>query len=288
MRREDLEEARNDRDLHVRATHRAHEVQRRLVAADRRCEEDAVDLILLDDLRDLVGPAEDRRRRLGVVAVEEAHELEAVLGMRLDLALHEPSLRPTADHERAPRRHHARKDPASDRAADDGHEQQSGGEEERGFDRGVDPPVEEERDALGEDQVRQRAGQHGVEEIPHLVEAGNGDPQVVVLVQVIRGERSDPHERSRHGDQEEKPPRRRHRRKRAQLVGDEVREDVRRREREEIADDQHPRAPTLQPRSTRRPRPAPDILQPSTHQNDLSFGLRSGDELSLGAPGCIL
>ena len=51
--REDLEVPWHDRDLHVWATNRADEIERLLVAADGRREQHAVDVMLVDEPRDL-------------------------------------------------------------------------------------------------------------------------------------------------------------------------------------------------------------------------------------------
>ena len=92
VRGEDLEVARHDRDLDVRTPHGPDEVQGLFVRANRGREQHAVDLELVDDVRDVVGAPEHRRRqRLLGVAVEEADDLEAVLGMRRDLAEDEQS-----------------------------------------------------------------------------------------------------------------------------------------------------------------------------------------------------
>ena len=126
MRGEDLEVARHDRDLHVGTLHGAHEVERLLVAADRGREQDAIDLELVDDSGDVLRCAEElARERRRAVAVEEADDLEAVLGVRHDLAVDEECLLAAADDQRPPRLQQAREHPASDRAAGDRDQQRA-------------------------------------------------------------------------------------------------------------------------------------------------------------------
>ena len=92
VRREDLEVARHDRDLHVGPAHRAHEVERLLVARrpTRRAgrgRSRSSSTIVGDVGRASRAPA--RAAVVVAVAVEEADDLEAVLGVRLDLAVDE-------------------------------------------------------------------------------------------------------------------------------------------------------------------------------------------------------
>ena len=175
--------------------------------------------------------------------------------MRLDLAVDEERLVAAADDQRPARLHHAREDPAADRAARDRNQQQRDAEEDEGLDRRVDPPAEEVVDTLREEQVAERADEHRVEEVARLVEARDRDLEAVVVVEVVGGEDRQPDERRRDGDESEEPRRARHRRQRRDPVGDQVRDRVRQREHRQVAQREDARASpaqTVLPRRRRR------------------------------------
>src|SRR5205085_266382 len=67
--------------------------------------------------------------------------LEAVLRVCAELALDALRLRAAADHEGAPRPHHAREDPATDCPAHERHERRRGEQEDRRLERARDPPT---------------------------------------------------------------------------------------------------------------------------------------------------
>ena len=237
--------------------HRPEEVERLFVAPDGGCDQDPVDLVGVDDPGDLGGGADHRLRQprvLLALGAEEADDLEPVLRMRLDLPVDQQRLVAAADDERAARLHHAREDPASDRATRDGDQDQRDPEEDEGLGRGVHPPVEEVVDTLREEQVAKRADEHRVEEVSRLVEARDRDLEAVVVVELVRGEDRQPDERRRHGDEREEPRRARDGRQRRDPVGDQIGDRVGDREHREIAEREDARASPPQPVLPRRRR----------------------------------
>ena len=157
VRGEDLEVARDDRDLDVGPADRPDHVEHLLVARHRRREQHPVDLELVHDRCHVARRPEDRAELAVTLAVEEADDLEAVLGVRLELPVDELCLGAAAHDERAARLHQAREEPASNGAAGDRDEDEGRDQEQRRLDRRVDPPAGEMAQALGEDQEDQRA-----------------------------------------------------------------------------------------------------------------------------------
>jgi hypothetical protein len=214
----------------------------------------------------LLGSAEDRRRKVACgVSVEKADHLQAVLRMRLDLAEDEASLVAAADDQRAARRHHTREDPAADRSASDRDEDERRTHEEERLDGRVNPPVEEVVDRLRDDQVPQRADQQRVQEVADLVEARDGDPQVVVVVELVRREDAEPDDGCGDPEHDEEPGVRRDRRKRRDAVGDGVRRRVRDEERQEVDACEHPGPATAEPARRSERRRTTGGLRPGAH-----------------------
>ena len=117
LRGEDLRIARDDRDLNVGAPHRPDQVQHVLVTRDGRCEENAVDLVLVDDGGDVPAGAEHGARHslaVAVVRIEKPDDLDPVLGMGCKLSVERASLAAHAHDQSATTLHDAREHPATE------------------------------------------------------------------------------------------------------------------------------------------------------------------------------
>ena len=190
--REQLVEVRDDREMHVRATDLAHEVERALVRPLREREHDPVDAQAVDHGGQLVGAAE--HVGAGRVVIDEADELEAVLRVRGDLALERAPDVAGAHDQRAAGRHDARQQPRPHDPAQHGHCDHRQPEEHQRLERGVDEDVEALLEPLADDQQHQRTRQQRVEEVGHLVEAGRRDRARLALVEPVGREDREPAE----------------------------------------------------------------------------------------------
>ena len=100
--------------MDVRPPDRAQQGERLVVGRVGVGDDDPVDLALVDEAGEVGDPAEAVLARRPVV--DEADEVEAVLGVRVDLAPDELADRPRADDHRAPRAHDGGQQPASARS----------------------------------------------------------------------------------------------------------------------------------------------------------------------------
>ncbi len=90
VRAQHLEHARNDVDLNVAVLHRANHRERLLVRVRRERDCDAVHRVRLDERGQVAGRSEEVERLISVrrsaaIAVDEADDLQSVLGMVADL-----------------------------------------------------------------------------------------------------------------------------------------------------------------------------------------------------------
>src|SRR5919198_5923925 len=88
---DDLEQPRNDVYLHIQVIERPDQRQRALMCLSREGEHDPLDLQLADKVGQLVGPPEQRHLfeagpNLSLVDIDEAEELEAILGVMPDFS----------------------------------------------------------------------------------------------------------------------------------------------------------------------------------------------------------
>ena len=122
------------------------------MARDRRREDDAVDVELVDQALHALAVRYRQAALSLVLAVHDANDLEAVLRMGLELSADELRIRTVADDERPAPLHQPGEDPAANRPAREGDENDRRRKEKRCFQRAVDPPVLQPTKNLREQQ----------------------------------------------------------------------------------------------------------------------------------------
>ena len=237
---------------------------------DGGCEKNAIDVVLVDDRCHIAARAEHGawyRIVVTLIAVDEADDLEPVLGMSRELAVKGAGLAPAAHDERAAALHDAGEHPAAQGAAEHGDEHERSRHEEECLHGAVHPPVRQVTDPLRQDQEHQRAGKHGVEEIADLVETGNSDAEVVVVVKVVAREDGEPDGHRRDPQRHEEPAGCGHSRQRTDLLRHRVAERISEHERGEVADGEDRGASAHETATRRLPRKGGDIVVAHGHSS---------------------
>ena len=246
VRGEDVGELRDDGDRHV-SVHGVEQLVDVLARAVGRLGQDQpVDAVLVDDRRDLRAAAEvDEVARRRIAAVSD-HD-QAVLGVAGQLACHLARAAAGADDQRAADLHDARQRERAHGAAEGRHEHDRRREEDERLERTEDACAEEAHERLPDEQERERARHHRVEQQTDLVEARDGHAAVVALVQTVGREGREQHDRRTRPEDREERVRAGHCRRR-DAVRERVREDVCDRERHEIGRCEDAHAPATKGR----------------------------------------
>ena len=247
VRGEQLVVRRHDRHVDVGPAHGAQQAERLVVGRLGVGDHDPVDLLLVDDARQLGDGTQPALARRPVV--DEADELEPVLGVRLDLALDQVADGAGADDHGAAGPHDRGQGPRAQRAAERRDQHQRDPEHHQRLERRVDRQVEALADALADHEQHERAREQRVEDLAHLVEAVRRDRPRLALVEAVRGEQEDPADGAGRPQRGEQPVRRDERR-RADLLGQQVHAQVRDLDRDQVGDHQEPDAPAHQPTRT--------------------------------------
>ncbi len=137
VRRQHLVQPRDEVDLHVQLPQATNERERALVRVVREGEDDAVDLALLHELEQLVGPPEldagELVALLERLVIDDADETDAVFGVQQVLACDQLTYVAAADDDRVLHVGRAAPHDTATDGASDGDEQDREGPEEAVF-----------------------------------------------------------------------------------------------------------------------------------------------------------